>query len=95
MIIITSFSSIDNLCVHKAYATTEYGKGLKMQVSNSSREKRFSFSETSRPALGLTQPSLWVPWVLHLGKPAPAVRVTTSLDLVQRSRLNGALPALP
>jgi hypothetical protein len=51
IIIITFFSSSDNVYVrtnqqtqfYTAYANTEYGKGWKMQVSNSSRDKRFSF----------------------------------------------------
>lgn len=83
IIIITFFSSSDNVYVHTAYANKEYGKGWKMQVSNSSRDTRFfvrnvQFGSGDHPAhlMGIMG-SL-------LGKPSPGLRVATDLDLVQR-----------
>jgi hypothetical protein len=51
----------------------------------------FLYTTASRPALGLTQPPIqWVPGALSLG-----VKLITSLHLVPRSRMRGAIPPAP
>jgi hypothetical protein len=94
-IIITFFSSSDNVYVHTSYANTEYGEEWKMQESNSSRDKRFSFVRNVQFGSGAYPAHLMGIMDSLPGKPSPGVRVTTHLDLVQRWRLNIALPRLP
>jgi len=53
----------------------------------------FLLSETSSSALRLTH--LMGPMGSLPGKPSPGVRVIIHLDLVQRWRVNVALPGLP
>lgn len=84
MIIITVFSSSDNVYVHPAYANTEYGKGWKMQVSNCSRDKRFSFVRNFQFGSGAHLAHLMGTMGSLPGKPFPGVRVTIHLDLVQK-----------
>jgi hypothetical protein len=56
----------------------------------------FLFTTGSRPALGLTQPSVqWVPAALFLGYSGRGVKLTTHLPLVPRSKNRGAIPPLP
>jgi len=70
-------------------------RGLKMQVSNFSRDKRFSFVRNVQFGSGAHLAHLMGTMGSLPGKPSPGVRVITHFYLVQRWRLNVALPGLP
>jgi hypothetical protein len=56
----------------------------------------FLFDTVSRPALGPTQPPIqWVPGVLSLGVKRPAVKLTTHLHIVSRSKNEWSYTSTP
>jgi hypothetical protein len=83
--------------IHSRYRDWLQAERQSVRSSSTGRVSNFHFSISSRPALGSTQPPIqWVPWASFPGcKTVGALKQTTHLELVLRSRKRGSIHPPP